>query len=152
MPGLPDRNSLANQLSGETVERVMNIQDALVEQGSAVGNQPMSPPDDINQFRLPGGVADFAHAEIRFHDGERCELSGREAELLRYLAANSGRPVSRDEILERVWRLNPRRLITRTVDMHIAHLRDKLRDNPFSPRVLFTVRGTGYMVAAAVGG
>lgn len=111
----------------------------------------MPPPAEIKQFSLPGGVADFTQAEIRFHDGERCELSIREAELLRYLAVNSGRPVSRDEILERVWRLNPRRLITRTIDMHIAHLRDKLRDNPFSPRVLFTVRGTGYMVAAAVG-
>ena len=60
--------------------------------------------------------------------------------------------MSRDEILERVWRLNPRRLITRTIDMHVAHLRDKLRDNPFSPRILFTVRGTGYMIATAVGG
>jgi len=130
----------------------MNIQDALVEQSATGSNCPLPSSGEIRQFSLPGGVADFAQAEIRFHDGQRCELSSREAELLRYLAVNSGRPVSRDEILERVWRLNPRRLITRTIDMHIAHLRDKLRDNPFSPRVLFTVRGTGYMVAAAVGG
>ena len=131
----------------------MNIQDALVEQGAAMhGNQSLSPSHEVNQLSLPEGVADFAQAEIRYHDGQRCELSGREAELLRYLAANCGRPVSRDEILERVWRLNPRRLITRTIDMHVAHLRDKLRDNPFSPRILFTVRGTGYMIAAAAGG
>ena len=114
-------------------------------------NGSLSPSPEVNQLNLPEGVADFAHAEIRFHDGQRYDLSGREAELLRYLAANSGRPVSRDEILERVWRLNPQRLITRTIDMHIAHLRDKLRDNPFAPRVLFTVRGTGYMIAGAVG-
>ena len=143
----------ANQLTAQSVERVMNIQDALVEQGAAMhGNGPSSPSYVVDQLSLPEGVADFAQAEIRFHDGQRCDLSGREAELLRYLAANSGRPVSRDEILERVWRLNPRRLITRTIDMHVAHLRDKLRDNPFSPRILFTVRGTGYMIATAVGG
>ena len=131
----------------------MNIQDALVEQGAAMhGTGCLAPSHEVNQLCLPEGVADFAQAEIRFHDGHRCELSDREAELLHYLAANSGRPVSRDEILEQVWRLNPHRLITRTIDMHIAHLRDKLRDNPLSPRILFTIRGTGYMIAAAVGG
>ena len=67
-------------------------------------------------------------------------------DLLRYLVAHSGRAISRDELLLRVWRLNPKRLETRTIDMHIANLREKLRDDAEEPRVLLTVRGKGYMV------
>ena len=95
--------------------------------------------------KLPGGVADLERSEIRHDDGNRDELSGREADLLRYLAANPDRAVSRDEILQHVWHLDPRRLITRTIDMHIANLRGKLHDDPGNPKVLFTVRGQGYM-------
>lgn len=96
---------------------------------------------------LPGGVVDFDRSEIRHHDGERDELSVREVELLRYLAANADRAISRDEILQHVWHLDPRRLVTRTIDMHIANLRDKLRDAPGDPKVIFTVRGCGYRFA-----
>jgi DNA-binding response OmpR family regulator len=105
------------------------------------------PADGMNLVRLPDGVADLARSEIRHDDGHRAELSGREADLLRYLAANPDRPVSRDEILQQVWHLDPRRLITRTIDMHIANLRGKLHDDPGNPKVLFTVRGQGYLFA-----
>jgi DNA-binding response OmpR family regulator len=104
-----------------------------------------SATDRMSLVQLPGGVADLERSEIRHDDGNRDELSGREADLLRYLAANPDRPVSRDEILQQVWHLDPRRLITRTIDMHIANLRDKLHDDPGNPKVLFTVRGEGYM-------
>jgi DNA-binding response OmpR family regulator len=70
-------------------------------------------------------------------------------DLLRYLASNGGRAISRDEILLRVWRLNPKRMETRTIDMHVANLREKLRDDPDEPKVLLTVRGKGYMFAQA---
>ncbi len=73
--------------------------------------------DPMSLVKLPCGVADLERSEIRHDDGNRDELSGREAELLRYLAANPDRPVSRDEILQQVWHLDPRRLITRTIDM-----------------------------------
>ena len=99
-----------------------------------------------SRLRLPHGLADFARCEVRFDDGSRCDLSEREVELLRYLVAHSGRAISRDELLMRVWRLNPRRMETRTIDMHIANLREKLRDDADEPRVLLTVRGKGYMV------
>ena len=104
-------------------------------------------PSQVNRIPLPQGVADLARAEVRFHDGQRHELSTREVELLRYLASNAGRVITRDEILLRVWRLDPKRLVTRTIDMHIAHVREKLRDNPADPKVLLTVRGQGYMFA-----
>jgi len=105
-------------------------------------------PNPVDRFALPGGVADLARREVRFDDGQRCELSEREVDLLRYLASHPGRAISRGEILTRVWRLDPKHLETRTIDMHVAHLREKLRDNSTEPKVLLTVRGKGYMVAS----
>ena len=105
-------------------------------------------PTDLAEVEIPGGTADFARRELRFRDGERTELSEREVELLRYLATCSDRAVSRDELLANVWRISPDGLPTRTIDMHVARLREKLRDDPSEPRVLLTVRGKGYMFKA----
>ncbi len=104
-------------------------------------------PSDTRQVSFRGGVADLDRREVRFHDGNRNELSEREVELLRYLACNNGRAISRDEILSRVWRLDPAGITTRTIDMHVARLRDKLRDDPQEPTIILTVRGKGYMFA-----
>ena len=105
-------------------------------------------PSEIQKLSVPAGVADLARCEIRYRDGQRAELSEREVDVLRYLAGHAGRAISREEILQRVWRLEPRHLETRTIDMHIANLREKLRDNSDDPKVLLTVRGKGYMFAA----
>lgn len=105
-------------------------------------------PSAVNKIELPQGVADLSRSEVRFENGKRADLSEREVELLRYLATNPGRAISRDEILLRVWRLDPKRMATRTIDMHVANLREKLRDDAENPRVLLTVRGKGYMIAA----
>jgi DNA-binding response OmpR family regulator len=91
---------------------------------------------------LPGGTVDFAARRIAFHDGRSEELSEREAELLRYLIDSPGRIVSREEILRQLWGLDPDRTETRTIDMHVMHLRAKLGDK--NQRVLATVRGKGY--------
>lgn len=105
-------------------------------------------PTDVDRIAIPGGQVDLARCEIRFEDGTRMELSQREIELLRYLASNSGRVVTRDEILANVWRISPQGVNTRTIDMHVARLREKLRDDPAQPAVLLTVRGKGYMFAS----
>ena len=97
---------------------------------------------------FPGGLADPDRREVRFDDGRRRELSERECELLVYLADHAGRAISREEILERVWGLDPCGITTRTIDMHVARLREKLGDDPARPRVVVTVRGRGYMLAA----
>ena len=102
-------------------------------------------PNNVTRLKLPKGMVDLARCEVRYDNGKRCELSEREVELLRYLAAHAGRAISRDEILMRVWRLNPKRMETRTIDMHIANLREKLHDDADEPKVLLTVRGKGYM-------
>lgn len=106
-------------------------------------------PQPITTVPVPGGTVDLERREIRFDDGSRAELSEREVELLRYLAAHPGRALSRDEILRHVWRLDPRNLETRTIDVHVGNLRAKLRDNGPLPRVVLTVRGKGYMLAHA---
>ena len=75
----------------------------------------------------------------------RLSFTRREMEVLQYLYANTERPVSRDELLTRVWGYARNLdLETRTVDIHIAKLRRKLEENPAHPRYLTTVRGRGY--------
>ena len=104
-------------------------------------------PSDVAAVAVPGGRADFARREVTFADGGRVELSERESDLLRYLVAHRGRAVAREDLLENVWRISARGLPTRTIDMHVARLREKLRDDPAEPHVLLTVRGKGYMFA-----
>ena len=95
-----------------------------------------------DQRPLPGGRVDFKESVMDFTDGRREELSEREGELLRYLLDSQGRIVSREEILRHLWGLDPDRTETRTIDMHIMHLRAKLGDKDQS--LLATVRGKGY--------
>ena len=104
-------------------------------------------PTDVSKIEFPGGVADLARCEVRLNDGARSELSERERDLLRHLASNTGRAISREEILARVWRIEPSGVETRTIDMHIARLREKLHDDTDEPRIILTVRGKGYMFA-----
>jgi DNA-binding response OmpR family regulator len=119
----------------------------LLARVAALLRRSPSRPSDINELSLAGGHVDFARCEVTFDDGQRVELSEREQQLLRYLAQHSGRAVSRDELLENVWQIDSRGVSTRTVDMHVARLREKLRDDSDDPRVLVTVRGRGYMLA-----
>jgi DNA-binding response OmpR family regulator len=102
---------------------------------------------DVSGLAIPGGTIDFERCEVRFTDGAREELSERERELLRYLACHTGRAISRDELLTNVWKIDARGVSTRTIDMHVARLREKLRDSDGDGRVLVTVRGKGYMWA-----
>ena len=122
--------------------------DELLARVEAVLRRSPERPSDVDDISFASGVVDMSRREVVYEDSERIELSERETELLRYLATNSGRAVSRDELLQRVWRVNPAVIETRTVDMHIARLREKLRDSGASPRTVLTVRGKGYMFAA----
>jgi len=106
-------------------------------------------PTDVTMVEFDGGSADLTKGEVTFADGSQSELSVREGELLRYLASSAGRVISRDELLSRVWRLTPGRVDTRTIDVHVARLREKLRDDPAQPRLIRTVRGKGYLFVKA---
>jgi DNA-binding response OmpR family regulator len=118
----------------------------LIARIEAVLRRSPERPTDVTWLKVPGGTIDLKRSEVRFEDGQRQELSQREGELLAYLARNRGRAVSRDEILLRVWRIEPRGMDTRTIDMHVARLREKLRDDSGRPKVILTVRGKGYML------
>ncbi|MBI3466896.1 MAG: response regulator transcription factor [Planctomycetes bacterium] len=107
-------------------------------------------PSDIREIVVGTCRADLNRRELSFDDGQRVELSDREAVLLRYLAQHAGRVVSRQEMLYRVWHLSPDGLDTRTVDMHVARLRQKLRDDTDQPRMIVTVRGKGYMIGTDI--
>ncbi len=100
---------------------------------------------DLTGWPIEGGFIDLARREIRFDDGTREELSEREQGLLAYLARHAARAVGRDELLREVWHVDPARVQTRTVDMHVARLRDKLRG---AAQLVVTVRGKGYMLGA----
>ncbi len=74
----------------------------------------------------------------------------REMEILQYLDTHSDRPVSREELLNKVWGYaRDLDLETRTVDIHIAKLRRKIESAPSQPRYLVTVRGAGYRLLSS---
>jgi len=85
---------------------------------------------------------DFRSAEVR-RRGEAVELSGLELKLLRYLVEHRGVVLTRDELLEKVWGYDAMP-VTRTVDVHIASLRQKLETNPARPEHIVTLHGLGY--------
>jgi len=119
----------------------------LLARVEAVLRRSPARPSDLAALPIPGGTVDWNRREVRFDDGTRTDLSERELDLLRYLATNPGRAIARNELLSGVWRINPVAIVeTRTVDMHITKLREKLRDDSADPRVILTVRGKGYMI------
>jgi len=98
----------------------------------------------VPQARLAAGdlVLDPNTREV-FLAGRPVELTTKEFDLLRLLMAHPNRVFSRDALLEHVWGYDYFGS-TRTVDMHISRLRDKIEDDPASPTFIVTVRGVGY--------
>jgi two-component system alkaline phosphatase synthesis response regulator PhoP len=94
------------------------------------------------RFEFGSVVVDFEKAEVT-RQGVRVNLAGRELQLLRYLVEHRGKTLSRDELLQNVWEYQPD-ISTRTIDVHIAWLRQKIEDNPQYPKHILTVRGSGY--------
>jgi len=130
------------------VTKPFSIRELLARVDAVLRRSPER-PGDVRSLRLPEGQVDLERQEVVFTDGTRHELSLRETELLRYLAANPGRVVSREELLSRVWGVRPGATETRTVDVHVARLRTKLRDPGATGALLVTVRGKGYRLDGA---
>jgi DNA-binding response OmpR family regulator len=97
---------------------------------------------DIKELRLGEITLDFEKLLCRRDDGP-LEMNAREFKILQTLAEADGRPVTREEILDRAWDYNAWPS-TRTVDNHIVALRSKLEPDPSTPRFLLTVHGVGY--------
>jgi DNA-binding response OmpR family regulator len=123
----------------------------LLARVEAVLRRSAERPADVTRLRTAEGIeVQLERREVRLPEGETCSLSEREGEILRYLAVSRGRAIAREELLQRVWGLDPRGIETRTVDMHVARLREKLHDPPQAARIIVTVRGKGYMLGEGV--
>lgn len=117
-------------------ELVLRVQ-AVLRRSGATG-------DAADRFQV--GALEIDALNLRGRRGaEEIPFTRREIEILRYLAAHAERPVSREELLNKVWGYaRDCGLETRTVDIHIAKLRRKIEPDPAEPRHLLTVRGAGY--------
>jgi two-component system alkaline phosphatase synthesis response regulator PhoP len=90
-----------------------------------------------------GNVRVDFRAAVTTRDGQPVDLSGLEFKLLRYFVEHRGALVSRDELLDKVWGYEAMP-VTRTVDVHVASLRQKLERNAAKPEFFVTVHGLGY--------
>ena len=96
---------------------------------------------NVRSFHFGDVEIDFERVEVR-KAGQPLALAAKELQLLRYLVNHRDRVVPREEILQQVWEYDSE-VSSRTIDVHIAWLRQKL-DNPQNPKFIQTVRGKGY--------
>ena len=96
----------------------------------------------LAKFRFGSVEADFERSEV-WKNGQPLNLSAKEFQLLRYLVERRGKVVSREDILRDVWSYS-NEASSRTIDVHIAWLRQKIEDNTQHPQHVHTVRGKGY--------
>ena len=96
----------------------------------------------VQSFQFGDIEVDFQRAEVQ-KQGQPIALAGKELQLLQYLIDHRGRVVPREEILQNVWEYNSD-VSSRTIDVHVAWLRQKLEDQPQHPKHIHTIRGKGY--------
>lgn len=98
--------------------------------------------DGKGTIRMDGLVIDPERFEVQLA-GTRLDLTPKEFQLIRFLAKSPGKVLTRDFLLENIWGYE---YIgdTRTVDVHIRHLRQKIESDPANPKYIETVRGIGY--------
>jgi two-component system alkaline phosphatase synthesis response regulator PhoP len=119
----------------ETPELQARVE-ALLRRASA------GPRAEIKTYDFEGIHVDFTTGRVT-KNGKAITLGERECRLLRYLVERKGMVLSRDELLQEVWGYKSVPL-TRTVDVHIAWLRQKIEDDPKNPQYIVTVHGQGY--------
>ena len=111
------------------------------------GSSPVPPAEsDVQVFSFDGKEIDFSSLELRAK-GNVIHLTLMEAQLLRHLIRNCGKPVSRKSLLEDVWGLRED-TDTRAIDNFIVRLRRYIETDPSRPLHLVTVRGVGYRFVA----
>lgn len=119
----------------EVIELLARIE-ALIRRGGTSRKQ------QAESYQFGTVQVDFRRSEVTVK-GRLVGLSVREFQLLRYLIGHRDEALSREELLQKVWGFKhvPS---TRTVDVHVTWLRQKLEENPKQPRHIVTVRGSGY--------
>ncbi len=111
-------------------------------------SEDTAPREAVPEIRRPrtleiGPVRIDLDGRQVFCRGQEVELQPKQFELLRYLMQNRGTVLTRDQLLQNVWGYD---YVgdTRTVDVHVRWLREKLEEDPANPRLIQTVRGVGY--------
>ena len=128
----------------------------LLARVEAVLRRSPARPLSVRTLRLDGRCIQLNRREIVLHNGTVHAISERETAILAYLAAHRDRTIDRRELLQHVWGLDPKGMETRTVDMHIARLREKIGDvssgdgDLHDSSFVFTVRGKGYQLGLGV--
>lgn len=102
-----------------------------------VADQPLAETYIFGDIKI-----DFSRAEVT-RAGQPVELAAREYHLLRYFIENREKILTRDKLLDEVWGYDAMP-VTRTVDVHVGLLRQKLEPNPRQPRYFLTIHGLGY--------
>ncbi|MEM6671215.1 MAG: response regulator transcription factor [Planctomycetota bacterium] len=120
----------------------------LLARVDAVLRRSAERPREVRTARYADGRIDLERREVERDDGGTEQLTEREVEVLAHLARHPGRAIERDELLRCVWGLDPRGIDTRTVDMAISRIREKL--GSAGADVVQTVRGKGYMLSSDV--
>jgi len=103
---------------------------------------PAAARQELKTYEFNGIQVDFIKGRVT-KKGQSTDLGERECRLLRYLVERKGAVLSRDELLQEVWGYKSIPL-TRTVDVHVAWLRQKIEDDPKNPQYIVTVHGQGY--------
>jgi two-component system alkaline phosphatase synthesis response regulator PhoP len=119
----------------ETIELLARLE-ALLRRAPASSNV------SLGRYQFGNVAVDVRRTEVT-RDGTIVELSAKEFHLLRYFIEHRGATLSRDELLHEVWGYQSTPS-TRTVDVHVAWLRQKLEPHPRAPRYILTVHGMGY--------
>jgi two-component system alkaline phosphatase synthesis response regulator PhoP len=119
----------------ETIELMARIE-ALLRRARA----PLESPRD--SYAFGDVVVDFRRAEVQRNE-QVVDVSSMELRLLAYFVEHRGEVLSRDQLLDEVWGYEAQP-VTRTVDVHVASLRQKIEPNPSHPRHIVTVHRRGY--------
>lgn len=127
----------------DTLELMARVEALLRRIPGKTGNSNFNSPD---VYQCGPIILDVKKTKVT-HNGKSVNLTAREFHLLRYFAEHQGMTVSRDELLLRVWGQQTG-TFTRTVDVHVASLRQKLESIPKRPEIIITVPGIGYRFQA----
>lgn len=114
----------------------------LIARVKVVLRRSVSDSDDEDAVSIGPLVIDTSKHEV-LKNGERLDLTLKEFELLKLLITNKGKVLTRDSLLDRIWGYEYYGE-TRTVDVHIRHLRQKIEDDDKNPQYIETIRGIGY--------
>lgn len=137
-----DRVTELDTCADDYLTKPFEVMELLARIEALLRRSPKTNQSSIETFHFGTIVIDFRQATVE-KDNQQIELSALEFKLLQYLIEHRGKVIKRNELLDEVWGYNAMPS-TRTVDVHIAWLRQKLEENPRYPNFIQTVHGLGY--------